>query len=133
VIEIRRPSLVRLAACALVLGLSTGRAPVVRAAGPDADAGTWRMIVLTSPAQIAVAPPASSGSADYQAEIAAIRTAQGRLTRAQQQAIDFWGRGGVLQWNQLMMEMVSRSDLPPPPNADGTYSAPDASNPFAEP
>ena len=32
-----------------------------------------------------------------------------------------------------MLEMVSRADLPPPPNADGTYSVPDANNPFVEP
>ena len=32
-----------------------------------------------------------------------------------------------------MLEMVARADLPPPPNADGTCSAPDANNPFAEP
>jgi membrane-associated phospholipid phosphatase len=133
VIAPRRIALARLLACALVFGSTAGRAPAVRAAGPDADAGTWRMVVLTGPAQIPVAPPATTGSADHLAEIAAIRTAQARLTRAQQQAIDFWGRGGVLQWNQLMMEMVARADLPPPPNAAGAYPAPDASNPFAEP
>ena len=32
-----------------------------------------------------------------------------------------------------MLEMVARADLPPPPNADGTYPVPDANNPFAEP
>jgi membrane-associated phospholipid phosphatase len=118
---------------ALVVALWGGRAPVLRAAGPDADAGAWRMIVLTDPAQIPVAPPASIASADYQAEIAAIKTAQARLTAGQQRAIDGWSGSGVARWNAILMEMVARSDLPPPPNADGTYPAPDPANPFAEP
>jgi hypothetical protein len=34
-------------ACALVLALAAGQAPRLAAAGNDADAGTWRLIVLT--------------------------------------------------------------------------------------
>jgi hypothetical protein len=120
-------------AYALVAAMAVGHPPRLSAAGNDADAGTWRMIVMTSPAQIAVASPTSTSSADYQAELTAIKVAQGRLTRAQQQNIDYWAAGGVARWNEIMLEMVARADLPPPPNADGTYSAPDANNPFAEP
>jgi membrane-associated phospholipid phosphatase len=123
----------RAAAWSLIAALVLTHAPAVRAAGNDADAGTWRMIVLTSPSQIAVAPPSSTGSADYQAELTAIKAAQGRLTAAQRTAMDSWSAGGVVRWNQIMMEFVSRADLPPPPLADGTYPVPDANNPFAEP
>jgi hypothetical protein len=126
-------SFARPVACALVFAVAVGHVRPVAAAGTDPDAGTWRMVVMTSPAQIAVAPPASTSSAEYQAELAAIKAAQGRLTRAQQQNIDYWSAGGVIRWNETMMEMVARADLPPPPNPDGTYSAPDANNPFAEP
>jgi membrane-associated phospholipid phosphatase len=126
-------SLARVVAYALVLALVVSHAPPLAAAGTDADAGTWRMVVMTSPAQIPVALPTSTSSAEYQTELAAVRTAQSRLTRAQQRAIDYWGAGGVVRWNETMMEMVARADLPPPPNADGTYSVPDANNPFAEP
>jgi membrane-associated phospholipid phosphatase len=118
---------------ALVFALAAGQAPRLAAAGNDVDAGMWRMIVMTSPAQIPVAQPASTASAEYQTELTAIKNAQGQITRVQQQAIDYWSGGGVLRWNQLLLEMVSRSDLPPPPNPDGTYPAPDAANPFAEP
>ena len=128
-----RWSFARPVACALVFAIAASHAPRLAAAGNDADAGTWRMIVMTGPAQIAVAPPASTSSADYQAELTALKAAQGRLTRAQQKAMDYWGRGGVLRWNEIMLEMVARADLPPPPNVDGTYSAPDANNPFADP
>ena len=96
---------------------SRGRRRSVSASTPgrDANAGDWRMIVLTGPAQIAVPPPGQTGSVDYQAELAAIRNAQSRLTRAQRAAIDYWSRGGVLRWNEILMELVADSDLPPAP------------------
>jgi hypothetical protein len=130
-----RSTAARAAACLLAVGLafSGGRLPVVSAAPADADAATWRMVVLTSPSQIAVPAPLSTASADYQTELNALKTAQSRLTTAQQRAIDEWGQGGVIRWGQLMREMVARADLPPPPLPDGTYPAPDANNPFAEP
>ena len=91
------------------------------------------MIVLTGPTQIAVPAPGQTGSVDYQAELAAIKNAQSRLTRAQREAIDYWSRGGVLRWNEILMELVADSDLPPAPDPDGSYPAPDANNPFADP
>jgi membrane-associated phospholipid phosphatase len=103
------------------------------AAGPDADAGTWKTIVLTGPTQIAVAAPGSVGASDYQADLAAIKSAQARLTFAQRAAITYWSRGGVLRWNEIMMDLVAKADLPPAPAADGTYPVPDSNNPFADP
>jgi len=67
------------------------------AAGTDAGAGNWRMIVLTGPTQFAVAPPGSTTGLDYQAELNAIKSAQGRLTADQPKALDYWSRGGVLR------------------------------------
>ena len=115
-----------------VTAIAPGRT-AVHAAGTDADAGTWQMIVLSGPAHVPVAPPLQVTSFEYQAELSSIRTAQGRLTAAQRTSIDYWSAGGVVRWNEFMMELVARADLAPPPNADGTYSAPDANNPFAEP
>jgi PAP2 superfamily len=99
----------------------------------DPGAGQWRMIVLSGPTDIAVPPPAQVTSFDYQAELAAIRTAQSQLSRAQRRSIEYWSRGGVLRWNEIMLELVARVDLPPAPRPDGTYPAPDPANPFAEP
>ena len=73
------------------------------AAGPDADAGTWRMIVLTSPTQISVAAPAPVTGADYHAELTAIKNAQSRLTFKQRRAITHWGQGGVIRWNEILL------------------------------
>ena len=105
----------------------------VSAAGTDPDAGTWQMIVMSGPTQFAVPAPAQISSLDYQAELAAIKKAQTRLTIAQRKAIEYWNRGAIVRWNEILMELVARADLPPAPSADGTYPAPDANNPFADP
>lgn len=99
----------------------------------DADAGDWNMIVLSSVDQIAVAAPADPSSDAYKAELAAIKTAQSKLTKEQKEIIKFWSVSGVVRWNQIMRELVARFNLPPAPRPDGTYPGPDAENPFADP
>jgi hypothetical protein len=99
----------------------------------DPGAGNWKMILLSGPTQFPVAPPAAVTSDAYQAELAAIKTAQASLTTAQREAIDYWSGGGVLRWNQILRELVARYNLPPAPRDNGTYPAPDANNPFADP
>ncbi len=101
--------------------------------GPDANAGTWRMIVLTSATQIAVAPPDPVTSDAYRADLASIKNAQANLTDAQKKSIEYWSAGGVLRWNEILRELVARYNLPPAPRDDGSYVFPDASNPFADP
>jgi hypothetical protein len=99
----------------------------------DADAGSWKMIVLTTPSQIAVAAPAPITSDAYKAELAAIKDVQSKLTSQQRNIINYWSGGGVMRWNQKMRDFVAKYNLPPSPRADGTYPAPDAENPFADP
>jgi hypothetical protein len=133
----------RLAPAALVLTLGLAGCsksiptqedlPPSSPAAADANAGTWRMIVLSGPTQFPVAPPAAVGSEAYQSELAAIKTAQSNLTDAQRGAIDYWAGGGILRWNQIMCELVARYNLPPAPRDDGSYVFPDPSNPFADP
>jgi hypothetical protein len=119
-----------LAAAVIVLAPKTDR---VSAAGNDPDAGMWQMIVLSGPTQISVPAPLAVSGPDYQSELAAIRNAQGRITKAQRNAIAYWSQGGVLRWNEILLELVARANLPPAPSADGTYPVPDANNPFADP
>jgi membrane-associated phospholipid phosphatase len=120
------------AACSKEIPTREDLTPTVPAS-PDADAGSWRMIALSGPSQFPVAPPAPASSEAYQAEVAAVKTAQAGLTDAQRENVDYWAGGGVLRWNQFMRELVARYNLPPAPRADGTYPAPDAANPFADP
>src|SRR5688572_9513407 len=99
----------------------------------DADAATWSMVLMATPDQIAVPAPTDVTSDAYKAELTAIKDAQSKLTKEQQQTIDYWSGGGVLRWNQIFRGLVARYNLPPAPKADGTYPAPDAENPFADP
>jgi len=107
--------------------------PPLEASSLDANAGNWRMIVLSGPAQFTVAAPSAVSSPTYQAELSAIRTAQSQLTSAQRQAITYWSGGGVLRWNQITRELVAKFNLPPAPAADGSYPVPDPENPFGDP
>lgn len=138
----RRPSpLIAVVACALALSASgcdntihlTEVLPPLDPASLDANAGSWRMILLTGPDQFAVAPPGAVTSAAYVAELNAIKSAQAQLTQAQRQSIAYWSGGGVLRWNQVLRELVAQFNLPPAPASDGTYPVPDAENPFADP
>jgi hypothetical protein len=103
------------------------------ASNNDPDAGTWQMIVLSGPSQFPVPAPAAASSLDYQVELASIKNAQAHITDDQRKAIDYWSKGGVLRWNEILLELVARADLPPAPLPDGTYPAPDPNNPFADP
>ena len=85
-------SALRILTCGLVVVvIAIAQAPrgVSAAANNDADAGTWQMIVLTSPTQFSVALPAQVTSADYQAELTAIKTAQAHMTTAERKAVDY--------------------------------------------
>lgn len=112
---------------------STEQLPPLTPSGQDANAGTWRMLVLSGPNQVPVPAPAAVVSDAYRAELDAIKAAQASLTEAQRESITYWSGGAVLRWNQIMRELVARFNLPPAPRADGTYPAPSAANPFADP
>jgi hypothetical protein len=112
---------------------STEQLPPLTPSGPDANAGSWSMIVLSGPSQVPVPAPAEATSDEYKAELANVKAAQAGLTQQQRDTIDYWSGGGVLRWNQVLRELVARYNLPPAPRADGSYPAPSATNPFADP
>jgi hypothetical protein len=107
--------------------------PVLAPASLDANAGTWRMLVLSAPDQIAVPAPTSTTSDAYLAELADVKLQQRTITSAERRTVEYWGGGGVLRWNQITRELVARYNLPPAPRADGSFPLPDANNPFADP
>src|ERR1700688_2865314 len=117
----RRPLLVAVVSCAAALiaggcDKSIGPFEVLPALDPsslDPAAGSWRMILLTGPTQIAVAAPAPVTSAAYAAELDAIKTSQANLTADQRKSIAYWSGGGVMRWNQTLRELVARYNLPP--------------------
>src|SRR6187549_2445293 len=64
--------------------------PALQPSTVEPTAGTWRMILLTAPTQIAVAAPTAVSSAAYVAELDAIKTSQSSLSDAQRKAIAYW-------------------------------------------
>jgi PAP2 superfamily len=112
---------------------STETLPPRTPAASDANAGHWKMLVLSGPSQVAPAPPAPVASEGYRAELETIKAAQRNLTQEQRDTIAYWSGGAVLRWNQILRELVARFNLPPAPRSDGTYVFPDAANPFADP
>jgi len=107
--------------------------PPLEPSSLEPTAGSWRMILLTGPSQIAVAAPTAATSAAYIAELDAVKLSQAHLTSAQRNAISYWSGGGVLRWNQIVRELVARYNLPPAPKDEGGYPVPDAENPFGDP
>ena len=101
--------------------------------GADANAGNWKMILLSGPTQIAVAAPAAANDPTYQAELQSIASEQANLNDAERTAISYWSASGVLRWNEFLRQMVAANDLAPEPNPDGTYPVPDPNNPFSTP
>lgn len=99
----------------------------------DIDAGTWTPILLTGPTEFAVAAPILTTAPDYVAQINEIKTWQQDLTNEEKDIVKYWSAGAVLRWNEIMRELVSKRNLPPYQNPDGSYPAPSAANPLAYP
>ncbi|MBV9987207.1 MAG: PA-phosphatase, partial [Chitinophagaceae bacterium] len=99
----------------------------------DIDAGGWKPVLLTGATEFSVAAPAAVSSTGYVAELNEIKALQKNISKQQEASVAYWGAGHVLRWNELMRELVAKYNLPPYQNADGTYPAPSAANPFAYP
>ena len=111
----------------------TGDLPAIAPGSIDANAGTWKMMVLTAPDQVPVPDPAPTSSAAYVAELSAVKAAQASMSDAQRRAVQYWTGAGVLRWGEIERGLIARYNLPPAPRADGTYPTPDAENPFSDP
>ncbi|MCS6990629.1 MAG: phosphatase PAP2 family protein [Chitinophagales bacterium] len=116
------------------------RLSIYEYASVDADGGTWKPILLSAPDQIAVPPPADPASADFQAELAAVKAASANVTAEQKKIINYWGNNGVLRWNEIAQLLVAKYFLLPAPLAQPIqtkythhYTWPDPNNPAAYP
>jgi hypothetical protein len=106
--------------------------PALAPSNIDADAGNWKTI-LTDTSTLVLAAPDTVGSPGYLADINEIKSYQQNLTTEQKDIIKYWSAGAVLRWNEIMRELVAKHNLPPYQKDDGTYPAPDATNPLAYP
>lgn len=99
----------------------------------DEDGGTWVPNLLSSGSQIGIPSPSEANSAEFQAELAAVKAASAQLTSEQKAAVDYWGGNGLIRWNELAREMSAKYNLAPAPNPDGSYPAPNPAEPGTYP
>ena len=111
----------------------TDNIPALQPSNIDLNAGTWKPVLLTGPAEFPVAAPIATNSPDYIAQVNEIKTWQADLTSDEKRIVKYWGAGAVLRWNEILRELVAKHNLPPYQNADGTYPIPNANNPLAYP
>ena len=101
--------------------------------GLDEDGGSWQPILFSSATDIPVAPPAAVNSSEYQAELAALKSATRNLNASQRKAVDYWTNNPLIRWNEIALELAAKYNLIPPPNPDGTYTLPSPANPQGPP
>ena len=95
----------------------------------DLSAGSWKTYILASPTEVPVAEPKTASSAEYLAEIAALKTTISTITPENKKAIKYWGAGATYRWNEIARELSAKYNQPPASNAEGKYPVPDAANP----
>ncbi len=100
---------------------------------PDANAGTWKPILLTSNNEFPCAAPIATTSPDYALQLNEIKSFQNDLSSDKRKLVNYWGAGAVLRWNEIMRDLVAKHNIPPYQNPDGTYPLPQANNPLAYP
>ena len=114
----------------------TGRTDDLAALSPaseDLNGGSWKPVLLSRPDTFAVAAPVATTNALYTADLDEIKGYQHNLSDDMKAQIKYWSAGHVLRWNEIMMNLVTKYNLPPYQNPDGSYPAPSAANPFAYP
>ena len=121
------------AACTKSVADRTADLPPLSPAGEDLNAGSWKPILLSRPDTFAVATPVATTSPLYTADLEEIKAYQAHLSGDQQAQIKYWSAGGVLRWNEIMLGLMAKYNLPAYQNADGSYPIPSSTNPFAYP
>ncbi len=111
----------------------TATYPTLSPVNQDLEAGTWSPVLLDAPDEFPLAAPLATNSPAYQSELMEIKGLQYNLSAEDKNIIKYWSAGGVLRWNEILRDLVAKYNLPPYQNPDGSYSAPNAANPFAYP
>jgi len=99
----------------------------------DEAGGTWKPVLLTSAGDVIITAPKATTDAVYTTELANLKTASTQVTSGQQAAVQYWGSNALVRWNEIARQLTNKYNLTPAPNADGTYTLPDATNPSKYP
>ncbi|GGB08918.1 phosphatase PAP2 family protein [Puia dinghuensis] len=126
-------ALLGLSACNKSVSDRTADLPPLAPASEDLNAGSWKPILMPRPDTFAVTAPVATSNTLYIADLNEIKGYQAHLTSDQQGQIAYWSAGGVLRWNEIMLGLMAKYNLPPYQNADGSYPIPSSTNPFAYP
>lgn len=102
-------------------------------ASVDEDAGSWKTLVVNSPAEITIQSPFETNSPEYQAELAVTKQEASSLSGDKKAIVDYWTNNPILRWNEIALELAAKYNIIPGPNADGTYPAPNPMNPGVAP
>ena len=125
-------ALMALAACNKSVSNRTDNLPALNPSNEDANAGTWKPVLLSRPDTFAVVAPVATTNASYTADLEEIKAYQHNLTGDMKNQISYWSAGHVLRWNEIMMNLVTKYNLPPYTDSS-TYAIPSSANPFAYP
>jgi PAP2 superfamily len=128
-------ALMACASCSKDITEANANYPAINPSRPDANAGSWKPIMLSSTAEFPCAVPIPTASPDYVLQINEIKSYQANITKADEDLVRYWGAGAVLRWNEIMRELVAKHNLPPVPVTapDGTTVLPNPANPLASP
>ena len=127
------PGLLAAAGCNKSVSNRTANTPALNPSASDANAGSWKPVLLSRPDTFAVATPAAPGTPLFAADLNEIKSLQKQMSGDQAASIKYWAAGNVLRWNETMRELVAKYNLPPYQNTDSTYPIPNANNPLAYP
>jgi hypothetical protein len=107
--------------------------PALAPTNIDLTADTWKPVLVKDYSTLTVSAPDAVTSPAYLADINEIKAMQRSLTADQKASIKYWSAGAVLRWNEILRELVAKHNVAPYQNPDGTYPAPNSTNPFNYP
>jgi len=95
----------------------------------DKDAGEWNLILFTNNEEVGISQPSAEGSPALNQELQDAKAKIAKATSAQKEAVNYWTNNPLLRWNEIALELATKYNLIPAPNADGSYPAPDPAKP----
>lgn len=99
----------------------------------DETGGTWTPILIGSGAEINIPVPASLNSTAYLQEVENVKAEMEQMSDTDTKAVTYWTQNPIIRWNEITLELIAKYNLIPGPNADGTYTLPNPSNPNGPP
>jgi hypothetical protein len=99
----------------------------------DANAGTWKTYILTTPSDVSIADAKDISSAEYKAEVALLKSTIANITTEQKTAVTYWGAGTVYRWNEIARELCAKYNIAPAADKNGKYPVPNADSSKANP